>query len=1768
MKLNRFSRISLSIILSFNIVLTNTSFVVKAESIREGNIIASLDNNKIIIGNDYIKREFSIVEGKVLTSLIENNRANTKLIPQSGSEDFIINTIQQEGQEPENPKPTIPTEILNRTNWKATLSANSGKTYPEVSVLKLFDGNKDTYIDDYQIAGYPISLKVDLGEEKTISSFSYLKRPGYQDSAYGINGSMGQYKLYVSEDGANWQEAGSGEFKRNDYNLHKEGDLYNVGDVVYGNLDKTHTTRYVRIDQLSDGLGGTQEFTGAEINLFSDSYKAPEAPTKDNKIKSTNLKIDTKNTKVEDIENGKKLTIAYEPYSFKNIEYEIDMITVLESDDHYMRSFLEIKTNNNNAQIDYIDLDHFILADEIKNTVWSHPDLKDVSSMWIGKNELMLGQPIYANGMFFGSEFPAADTDMINNEMQIRYYSGKTFDRLAKDNQLTTDGKFVSWQNVIGAAKGTDTDVVQTDFYEYISEIATPTEFRKQYNSWYDNMLAITDESIAKSFYGSEKGLTQNGVEPVDSYVVDDGWNNYRDPEFNPNISVPDAGESMNRTGFWEFNDKFPNELYTSTELTQKFQSKFGVWVGPQGGYNYFGNFAKYLEKMGTGYMQKDYWANVCVGSDKYVKNLTSMFIDYQTRFDVDYWKIDGFAVRPCTNASHDHMTGGTNNSYYTTDLWEKWTNAWEEMRASRKDEGKDLFINATCYVNLSPWILQWVNTVWVQDSGDTGEAGTGARHQQKITYRDNVYYNLFKVNQVQFPLKNIYNHDPIYGVSDRSSATTEDFRDFLFANSVRGTAFWELYYSPSIMDEEKWRVNADALDFAQTNAHILEKAKLFGNRATQGVYGYSSWDGNEGVVSFRNPTGEEKEYTLQLTDVVGVPKSVKDLKGNQVLPYIAGETEAVSYGDSVTVTLKAYETRIIQYGKIDNEEANVISSKVTGDKEITIKYNERIGNIKDAYSIEGNKIIETKLLDDYRTVVINTENVLVDNAVLNVDGEKDAVGNISKVSLNIPVYKDLNIVSIKANEDLVDGEDVTKKYNGNLDSFFFDIDKAYKVNTNNSFKGATDFAISMAVNTKSSGVNLFKQGEDINLSINEEGYLSFKVKDLNVNSKSDVTTVVEKAHGTFGTDEYVPTSTKNTVVGKINDGNLHQITAVREVNGMIKLYIDGELANSVYDESKTNQSIVSGEIELADNNFSGILGEIRLKNTSIYYDEVKANYSLYSNAPIIEYDRKDWKASACSEMTSPTGDGPASSAIDENENSWWHTNYVGGDNHSGSHWISMDFGKEISFDSVNVLSRGKGSNGTIKKYKLEAKVGGEWKSIKEGEFIDGKNDKIEFEESIIANGIRLTALSTFNGANFAAVKEIYVSKKDRLATQDEIKEAIELVKKINESDYTIATVNKYKEVASKITSLDIINTQALSILKNDLELAYSSLLEAKDLNNLLIKVEDLNKEYYTEESWILLEAELNKARSVVNNENATEADVNEAMDTLKNAIDSLIIKDENTEEVDKAVLETVIEYAEDVKANGALANVVPVVVKEFEEALEEAKVIFVDENATEVQVELAIKKLVKAIHMLEFKKGDKAELEKLIQIINALDGSKYKEATWSALQVEVEKANKVIADENAMEAEVKDAYNKLVKAYLDLRLIPDKSKLEALINKAEAIDTSKYTKETVNALNAKLKEVKAVLANEEATQKEVDEAENGLELALANLEIAQGNSENTGNNGADNGASGNNGNNNTGKGNNANNLPSTGGTPASLMTLLGTLTTALGISIMRKRNK
>lgn len=213
-------------------------------------------------------------------------------------------------------------------------------------------------------------------------------------------------------------------------------------------------------------------------------------------------------------------------------------------------------------------------------------------------------------------------------------------------------------------------------------------------------------------------------------------------------------------------------------------------------------------------------------------------------------------------------------------------------------------------------------------------------------------------------------------------------------------------------------------------------------------------------------------------------------------------------------------------------------------------------------------------------------------------------------------------------------------------------------------------------------------------------------------------------------------------------------------------------------------------------------------------------------------------------------------------------------------------------------------------------------------------------------------------------------------------------------------------------------------------------------------------------------------------------------------------VEEDKPIEVDKSLLELVIEYAESKKLEGALDDVVPAVVKEFEVALEEAKIVLNDDKATETQVELASNRLINVIHMLEFKKGDKSELKKLVDLVNSLNSSEYTSSTWSNLESKIENAINVINNENAMDKEISEAYEALNDAFNNLELVANKSMLEELIKELERKDLSQYTLITVNALKLELDNARSVLDNSDANQSEVDEAYNRLIKSYLNLRL------------------------------------------------------------------
>ena len=156
----------------------------------------------------------------------------------------------------------------------------------------------------------------------------------------------------------------------------------------------------------------------------------------------------------------------------------------------------------------------------------------------------------------------------------------------------------------------------------------------------------------------------------------------------------------------------------------------------------------------------------------------------------------------------------------------------------------------------------------------------------------------------------------------------------------------------------------------------------------------------------------------------------------------------------------------------------------------------------------------------------------------------------------------------------------------------------------------------------------------------------------------------------------------------------------------------------------------------------------------------------------------------------------------------------------------------------------------------------------------------------------------------------------------------------------------------------------------------------------------------------------------------------------------------------------------------------------------------------TQNEVDTAWKELIKAMQYMEFEKGDKTDLEKVIALADEMNNNldSYLDAGKDAFTSALAAAKEVYADGNAMQDEVDTAWKNLMNAMAELRLAPSKELLEDLISQAEGLNEADYEAESFSAMRSALADAKDVFANENATEEEVATSVAALEEALAQL--------------------------------------------------------------------
>ena len=179
------------------------------------------------------------------------------------------------------------------------------------------------------------------------------------------------------------------------------------------------------------------------------------------------------------------------------------------------------------------------------------------------------------------------------------------------------------------------------------------------------------------------------------------------------------------------------------------------------------------------------------------------------------------------------------------------------------------------------------------------------------------------------------------------------------------------------------------------------------------------------------------------------------------------------------------------------------------------------------------------------------------------------------------------------------------------------------------------------------------------------------------------------------------------------------------------------------------------------------------------------------------------------------------------------------------------------------------------------------------------------------------------------------------------------------------------------------------------------------------------------------------------------------------------------------------------------------------------AKKVLDDENATAYDVALAYQNLKDAIAALE-ERVDTSKLAGLVADAEKLKESAYTKDSWAAFKKALDAAKAVLNNANATKADVDAAYNALNAAMKALKPASskptpnpettDKSKLQATIDQAKALDLSGYTKKSAQAVRDALAKAQSVLADDNATQADIDAAQKAFADAIAALEKADAN--------------------------------------------------------------
>ncbi|GAA0076062.1 hypothetical protein UT300005_04400 [Clostridium sp. CTA-5] len=266
-------------------------------------------------------------------------------------------------------------------------------------------------------------------------------------------------------------------------------------------------------------------------------------------------------------------------------------------------------------------------------------------------------------------------------------------------------------------------------------------------------------------------------------------------------------------------------------------------------------------------------------------------------------------------------------------------------------------------------------------------------------------------------------------------------------------------------------------------------------------------------------------------------------------------------------------------------------------------------------------------------------------------------------------------------------------------------------------------------------------------------------------------------------------------------------------------------------------------------------------------------------------------------------------------------------------------------------------------------------------------------------------------------------------------------------------------------------------------------------------------KDNYTDETWNLFINSLNQAKDILDRDDITQSDIDNALANLQTAISNLKEKSHDVIKLNKSTLQALYSNNK-YKLKG---NYTDETWNLFLNSLNQAKDILDRDDITQPDVDNALANLQTALNNLKEKVHDVIKLNK--SNLQALySNNKYKlkgnytDETWNLFINSLNQAKYILDRDNVTQLDVNNALANLQTAINNLKekahdvIKPNKSNLQALYSNNKYKLKSNYTDETWNLFLNSLNQAKDILDRDDITQSDVDNALANLQTAINNL--------------------------------------------------------------------